>query len=69
MSDSERLAELPEHISLDLTEVAIVLGALDRAAELTDPAMDEHRAIRRATRLITRKVWPELGDLLDEEDG
>ncbi|HEY7105548.1 MAG TPA: hypothetical protein VH986_04045, partial [Acidimicrobiia bacterium] len=65
----ERVAELPDEIGLDLPEVAIVLGALDRAAELTNPDTDAYRAIRRATRLITRKVWPELGDLMavDEE--
>jgi hypothetical protein len=69
VSDRERFAELPDEIGLDLAEVAIVLAALDRAAELTDPDTDAYRAIRRATRLITRKVWPELGDLLDEEEG
>jgi hypothetical protein len=66
---TERFAELPEHISLDLAEVAILLGALDQAAELVDRDTEVHRAILRATRLITRKVWPELGGLLDEDGG
>lgn len=59
------LAELPEHVRLDLAEVGVVLGALDRGAAHTTGA--DHRAIRAAIRLVTGKVWPELGDLLDEE--
>jgi hypothetical protein len=68
MPRGERFAELPERITLDLSEIAVVLGALDRAADRLDPESDDHRAVRSATRLITAKVWPELGDLLGEDD-
>jgi hypothetical protein len=68
MSEQEPFARLPERIELDLSEVAVVLGALDRAAELADPNSASYRAIRSATRLLTAKLWPELGDLLDDED-
>jgi hypothetical protein len=68
MAEVGRFAELPESITLALSEVALVLGALDRAAERLEPESDDHRAVRVATRLITKKVWPELGDLLDEDD-
>ena len=63
------MVELPESINLDLSELEVVLGALDRGAELADPGSTAHRSIRRATRLLTRKVWPELGDLLDDDEG
>jgi hypothetical protein len=69
VSDHEPFARLPDSINLDLSEVAVLLGALDRAAELAEPDTPDYRAIRRATRLITGKVWPDLGDLLDDEDG
>lgn len=68
MPDQEPFAQLPERVTLDLSELTILLGALDRAAERLDPDSEDHRAVRRATRLLTHKVWPELGDLLEEED-
>jgi hypothetical protein len=64
---SAPFAELPSSIELTLDEIAVVLGALDRAAELAPPGSEAYRAVRAATRLITRKVWPELGDLLDDD--
>jgi hypothetical protein len=68
VSENEPFARLPETINLDLSEVGVILGALDRAAELAAPDSADYQAIRRATRLLTVKVWPELGDLLDEDD-
>jgi hypothetical protein len=59
-------ASLPARIELDLDEVRMVLGALDRGAAAARG--EDLRAIRVATRLITGKVWPELGDLLGEGD-
>jgi hypothetical protein len=64
----EPLAQLPRHITLDLSEAGDVLGALDEAVELAEPGTEVHREILRVTRLITRKLWPELGDLLDDDD-
>ncbi len=60
---------LPASISLDLTEVRTVLEALDDAEALTQPGTDLQVNIRTAIVLITRKVWPDLGDLLDEDEG
>jgi len=31
------------------------------------PQQEEALKVRRAVRLFTRKLWPELGDLLDDE--
>ena len=64
----EPFARLPERIDLDLAEVAILLGALDEAAELTDRGTQAHRSIRAATRLLAGKVWPELGELLEGDE-
>jgi hypothetical protein len=64
----EPFARLPECIDLDLVEVAELLGALDEAAELTDRGTEAHRSIRAATRLLTGKVWPELGELSDGDE-
>jgi hypothetical protein len=63
----EPFAHLPDSVELDLDDVAVLLAALDRAAELAPPGSEDHRAIRAATRLITSKIWPELGGLLDDE--
>lgn len=61
------LAELPDHVSLSLDEVATVLFALDLVEE---SEIDAARAtqVRRAIQLLTRKLWPELGRLLDDDD-
>lgn len=63
------LAELPEDISFTLAEVADTLFAIDLAVERTHPESADHRAARRIQRLITSKLWPELGGLLDDDGG
>jgi hypothetical protein len=60
-------ARLPDHVSLSLDEVATVLDALD-TAELTAVSDADRAKARRAIRIITSKVWPELGDLLREDE-
>jgi len=65
VSRDDIIAELPEQIQLDLAEAGVVLAALDRAAA-SSTGEDLH-AIRTATRLVTAKLWPELGDLLGED--
>ena len=60
------IADLPDEITLTRDEVAVVLFALD----VVDSAVSEREEaekVRRAVRLLTRKLWPELGDLLDDE--
>lgn len=63
------LAELPDEISFTLAEVADTLFAIDLAVERTDQGSADHRAARRIRRLITSKLWPELGGLLDDDGG
>ena len=59
-------AELPADISLTREEVGIVLFALDVLEQAdVDPVGAER--VRRAVRLLTAKLWPELGDILDDE--
>lgn len=58
-------ARLPERIELDLDEVRQVLKALDVGAANTAGA--EQQGIVAVINLVTAKLWPELGDLLDEE--
>jgi len=60
----EPLTELPEDVTLTRDEVAIVLFALD-VVEAVDVDPSEAAKVRRAIRLLTTKLWPELGDLLD----
>lgn len=64
----EPLASLPDDITLTRDEAAEVLFALD-VIEDADPEPDQQAKVRRAVRLLTAKLWPDLGDLLDEDDG
>jgi hypothetical protein len=59
--------QLPDHISLSLDEVAIVLAVLD-SAQLTAETKTERENARRAIRIITTKLWPELGRLLEDDE-
>jgi hypothetical protein len=68
MSSDPPLAELPGEVTFDLEEVADVLFVVDVAVDRTVPGSEEHDAARRAQRLITSKLWPELGELLDDDD-
>lgn len=67
VSDDRPFAELPDEISLTRDELAVILFALDVVEEAdVDPA--EAAKVRRAIRLLTAKLWPELGDLLGDDD-
>ncbi len=61
-----RVADLPDEISLTRGEAAVVLFALD-VLETSAAAPDQAAKLRRAVRLLTRKLWPDLADLLDED--
>jgi hypothetical protein len=58
---------LPETIALDGREVLLVLDALDLAENPHIPQHVRAAAARQAIKLLTRKMWQELGDILDEE--
>lgn len=66
MSDDGPLVRLPDEVLLTRDEVAIVLAALDVSEELAASA--DEPLVRQAIRLLTTKLWPELGDLLDGDD-
>ena len=59
-------AHVPDEITVARDELAIVLFALD-VVEGAEVTADDRAKVRRAVRLLTRKVWPELGGLLDDE--
>jgi hypothetical protein len=58
--------ELPDVIELTLAESGVVLDALDQAEVLARPRSEAWRLIRAGIVLLTRKLWPELGRLLDD---
>ena len=63
----EVLHQLPDEITLDLREATYLLGVLDTAAE--SASGDQLVGVNRMRRLVIRKLWSELGELLDEDDG
>jgi len=60
------IADLPDEIRLTRDEAATVLFALD-VVDSAVPDGDHAEKVRRAVRLLTRKLWPELGELLDDD--
>jgi hypothetical protein len=71
MDPDQPFRELPDEVTFTLDEVALLLFVADTAVEATSQGGSEHTRARRAQRLITSRLWPELGDLLrdDDEDG
>ena len=62
------IADLPDEVTFTLDEVALLLFVADTAVERTPKGGSEHTRARRAQRLITSRLWPELGDLLGDDD-
>jgi hypothetical protein len=69
MGPQPPIAELPDEVTFTLDEVATLLFAVDIAVERALEDGDEHAAARRAQRLITSRLWPDLGSLLDDDEG
>ena len=67
MSSDEPFVRLPDHIVLTPAEAGRLLEVLDIAAA-TARTEAERGAVGQAVRMITAKLWPELGDLLDGDD-
>lgn len=65
MSAEPPFAHLPDEITLTRDELAVVLFALDVVEEAEVDAGDAAK-VQRAIRLLTAKLWPELGDLLGD---
>lgn len=61
------LHDLPDEITFDLGEDARLLSLLDDAAEIATGSLLQR--IDLARRSLVAKLWPELGDLLDDDDG
>lgn len=66
MSVDPPFAHLPDEITLTRDELAVVLFALDVVEEADVDEADAAK-VRRAIRLLTTKIWPELGDLLGDD--
>ena len=67
----DRIAELPPEVTFTLDEVALLLFVADTAVESTTEGSSENSRARSAQRLITSRLWPELDELLgdDEQEG
>jgi len=66
MSGESPFAHLPDEVTLTRDELGAVLFALDVVEEANvDP--EDAAKVRRAIRLLTAKLWPELGDLLGDD--
>lgn len=65
---SEPFVRLPQQVCFSLPETSDILSAVDVAMESTEPGSDEARLARVAQLLITRRLWPELGELLGRQD-
>lgn len=63
----EPLARLPDEVTLTRGEAAIVLFGLD-VVDRAEVDAEEAIKVTRAVRLLTAKLWPDLGDLLGEDD-
>lgn len=67
VSSDDLYVQLPDHVELSLSEGGELLEVLDIAA--TAARTDAERsAFRGAAHMVTVKLWPELGDLLDGDD-
>ncbi len=67
VSSDEPYVRLPERIELSLAEAGELLEVLD-VAVATARTDEERTAARDAAEMITAKLWPELGDLLENDD-
>lgn len=57
---------LPDEITLSREEAGALLAALDVAETSVLP--NDRNSIRRAIRIVTSKLWPDLGDLLYDDE-
>jgi hypothetical protein len=67
VSSEDPYVRLPDQIELSLGEAGELLEVLDLAATLARTE-GESAAVRGAAHMITSKLWPELGDLLDGDE-
>lgn len=63
----EPLARLPDEVVLTRDEAAVVLFGLD-VVEHADISPDEAAKVTEAIHLLTAKLWPDLGNLLGDDE-
>lgn len=63
----EPLARLPDEVTLTRDEAARILFGLD-VVDHAEVGTEDAAKVARAVRLLTAKLWPDLGELLDEDD-
>jgi len=63
------LRRVPRGGCFTLDEVADLLFTVDVAVEKATRGTPEHAVARRTQRLIISRLWSELGDLLEDDDG
>lgn len=68
---SDHFADLPDEISFSLTELGELLNLLEMLRDVLLATHDEAGAerVRAFIRLVQRRLWPDLPDILDEEPG
>ncbi len=67
MSNGGAEVLLPESIELSLREAGDLLQVLDDAEGLAPVGSRVYRSVRASIRMLTHKLWPELGRLLDDD--
>lgn len=67
MTPDSPIAELPDQVTSTRDEVALLPFVADTAVETTAGDSDEHTRARRAQRLITSRLWPELDEILGDD--
>jgi hypothetical protein len=67
VSSEDPYVRLPDHIELSLAEAGQLLEVFDIAATAARTDV-ERAAVDDAAHMITIKLWPELGDLLDGDE-
>ena len=68
MSPEPPIANLPDEVTFTRDEVALLLFVADTAVESKTDGSSQHTRARLAQRLITSRLWPELGDLLGDDE-
>jgi hypothetical protein len=67
MSNGDAEAQLPDTIELSLQEAGDLLQVLDDAEQLAPVGSRIYRSLQASIRMLTHKLWPELGRLLDDD--
>jgi hypothetical protein len=67
VSSDQPYVQLPDRIELTLAEAGELLEVLDTAVA-TATTDTQRTAAQGAAEMITAKLWPELGDLFDDDE-